>query len=36
MRTEPYPNDALEIVDLELYLAGRPRSRNGDPRAVSP
>jgi hypothetical protein len=31
MRTESYPNDAPEIVDVELYLAGRPQSRYGTP-----
>jgi sulfur-oxidizing protein SoxA len=36
MRAEPYPNDAPEIVDLELYLAWRARGLVVETPAVRP
>ena len=36
MRAEPYPNDAREIVDLELYLAWRARGLAVETPAVRP
>jgi sulfur-oxidizing protein SoxA len=36
MRAETYPNDAPEIVDLELYLAWRARALAVDTPAVRP
>jgi sulfur-oxidizing protein SoxA len=36
MRAEPYPNDAPEIVDLELYLAWRARGLLVETPAVRP
>ncbi len=36
MRAEPYPDDAPEIVDLELYLAWRARGLLIDTPAVRP
>ena len=36
MRAEPYPNDAPEIVDLELYLAWRARDLPVETPAVRP
>jgi sulfur-oxidizing protein SoxA len=36
MRAEPYPNDAPEIVDLELYLAWRARGLSIESPAVRP
>jgi sulfur-oxidizing protein SoxA len=36
MRAEPYPNDAPEIVDLELYLAWRARDLSIETPAVRP
>ena len=36
MRAEPYPNDAPEIVDLELYLAWRARGLAIETPAVRP
>ena len=36
MRAEPYPDDALEIVDLELYLAWRARGMTVETPAVRP
>ncbi len=36
MRAEPYPNDAPEIVDLELYLAWRARGLMMETPAVRP
>jgi sulfur-oxidizing protein SoxA len=36
MRAEPYPNDAPEIVDLELYLAWRARGLLIETPAVRP
>jgi L-cysteine S-thiosulfotransferase len=36
MRAEPYPNDAREIVDLELYLAWRARGLVIETPAVRP
>jgi sulfur-oxidizing protein SoxA len=36
MRAEPYPDDAPEIVDLELYLASRARGLPIETPAVRP
>jgi sulfur-oxidizing protein SoxA len=36
MRAEPYPNDAPEIVDLELYLARRARGLEMETPGVRP
>jgi len=36
MRAEPYPDDAAELVDLELYLAWRARGLAVDAPAVRP
>ncbi len=36
MRAEPYPNDAPEIVDLELYLAWRANGLHIETPAVRP
>ena len=36
MRAEPYPDDAPEIVDLELYLAWRARGLAVETPAVRP
>jgi sulfur-oxidizing protein SoxA len=36
MRAEPYPNDAHEIIDLELYLAWRARGLVTETPAVRP
>lgn len=36
MRTEPYPDDAPEIIDLEFYLAWRARGLGVETPAVRP
>ena len=36
MRAEPYPGDALEIVNLELFLAWRARGLPIETPAVRP
>jgi sulfur-oxidizing protein SoxA len=36
MRAEPYPDDAPEITDLELFLAWRARGLKIDTPAVRP